>query len=328
MSTPEIDIRLGLYLDGELDSQARADLDRELAGSADLRERLERLKRASRELQNFYSDSQMIHSPNDLDEDIVVERIVRESTMQGRRSEINRSTRKRPSLILAASVGLTLFAALFLFLRTYMSGDPGAPELIEGAQRQLTNRFLEAEVKLPILGALVGVMDSDFGDLMSQTHCRLRTGPQGLFHLRLTSENDSETLLQVGFDGKSGYIWKKGDESAKIMSLTAVRENPYVNMAMLSWETILASLEEGLKHPEALELVGKVKEGVDQELWKVRLGGPMTEHRARYWFSKEGELRRVAMGPVEFDINGQAKLTAQDFAIESIFPNMPIKEDL
>ncbi|MFT7616565.1 MAG: hypothetical protein ACI97A_000189 [Planctomycetota bacterium] len=330
MSTDEKDIQLGLYLDGELPPDDLAALEGELATSPDLRDRLERLKRASKELQNFYTDSQMIDSPNETEKDIVIERIVRESTMQGRRSAINRKNGRRPSFILMTTVGITVIAALFLGFRTWMGGEPEASKLIEGARKELSSGYFEADVKMPSLMAVIQALSSAANQDILNAACRLRKGPDGIFNLQIKDKDKDEEVAQMGFDGVQGYLWRNGDTSVELLTLEEIKANPYVNAAFSSWELVRAALEEGIDHPDALNLVGKVKDAAagSEQLWKVRLSGPSTSGRAKYWFDDEGQLRRIEAAGVQFDVNPKAKLTKKDFEISTVLPGKSIKRDL
>ncbi len=326
MSEAEIDLQLNLYLDGELPDDQKAALEEQLSASPELRERMERLRRASKELQNFFTDSQMIHAASETDRDMVVERIVRESTMEARRSGIAGANKKKPSYILGGSLAIAAIAALFLLIRAWVTSGPEPTQLIEGAKRSMLQEYMEAEVYVPSFVALVREFNPTGSDIIPNTRCRLRTGPQGRFHVFLTDGDDGTPLAHIGFDGKQGYVWRKDDDKAQILSLEEVRKHPIAAAALWSLDSMLNAVNEGAEHPDALELVGRVKDEANKKLWKVRLGGPKTSFRASYWFDNDGKLRRISAGPVQFDMKEGVELGPDDFKLETVLPGMSGKK--
>ncbi len=321
MNDENIDITLGLFLDGELSAPEEAEVRKRLAEDSAWQERLERLQRASRELQSFYSESEMEGAANEAEQEIIVERIVRESTMEARRSTL---LRKKPSPILLGAIGIVILAAGFLVVRRIQAAEPDAGELVERAGVQLKDRFVEAEVKLPSSLRFIEELGAASG-MLSRARCVLRFGPGGLFSLSVSDVDTGEAWTKFGYTGEQAYLWRQNEGKLRILDKNKLTESSLVRLAHSGWEAVLMGLEEAKQHPEALELVGKVQGTAEETLWKVRLGGPQVSGRARYWFDGDGNLRRIAAAGLEFVIHPEVKLSPGDFSLETVLPGVPVE---
>ena len=317
--------RLDAYLDGELEGEERRAFESELEKDADLREELERMRRTSGELRSFF-DAEVATAVDDEGEAIAVERIVRMSTTQLKRRDIEKK-RPRRSFLLIAALGLALVGFGILFASPWISGEPDAVELIEGARQEVESGFLRFEMRMATEQANGPDVDRGLWRLVwtDEFNAAYERGPGGLAHLRVGFGD-----LDAHFGRDDEGPWARLYEGEKIIRLgteLTPRQEQFFRIIDRLDSGLRAVIDEALEHPDSVELVGRVRDEEQHEYWKVQLGGALVDRRASFWFDEEERLARIKFGLYDLHLDRGAKLGPESFDPEVILPGYPIEDE-
>ena len=323
MSKDELRAKMGAFHDGELDANEEALVRREIADSTELQDEFDRLRRTTGNLRRYFESAHEEVASADLAEELAVERIVKESTMAWRRQNGAAAASVGRSFIMKAAVGLVIMATLFLLGRALFFGDPDPAEMVTRAGKELEQGFYEVSLNLPrsISGFVEMIGEQQVQNLIGGG---MRVGPQGLMHFRVHSVANRDQEVHAGFDGQRAWSYASGDDAVRLFERQELIDNPIVTRALAAWRAAQGSLTEAMQHPEALVMVGKMKDLAGDDLWKVRLGGSQSENRASYWFDHAGKLRRIRIGALEFELKEALGLSAASFQIETILPGVEV----
>ncbi|MCB9833443.1 MAG: hypothetical protein H6807_13315 [Planctomycetes bacterium] len=313
---------LDAYLDGELSEAEREALDDELEQSQDLRGDLDRLRRTSGSLRAHFAEASEA-LVDERGEAIAVERIVRMSTQELRRDQVVRP-RRRPSPLMIAAVIVVLAGLAILVLAPILDDEPDPGRLVDGTMKSLERQALEFELSLGgLLHRLpLALAGQSAADLSRGT---LRLGPDGLFHLVLGQGEDG-ALVEAGRDSRG--LWLAAGPTEPIRRLRGIESETGLFRGVLGFgDRFRDLLEEARRRPEAVQLVGQVKDELSRPLWKVRLLDVAGGHGGELWFDDSGRLAKVSMAGIVARVNHEAGLGRADFELDHIHPDRTIEDE-
>lgn len=315
--------KLSLYLDGELDPAERELVHRRVETDPEWRDGLERLRRTSAVMKDFWKSETAGDPANPLAKSEAVARIVRESTLTLRRSAVDRAGRKgrgnRPLYIVLALALALAAAAAAVF---YAQHDESAAALL----RQAGGAALDgaAEVRIDFAQSKSLVFGTAVNAGLLPAECRLETAPEGRLHLSFALPGGS--TQHFGFDGKRYWSWRSDEAVVRVFATRDDEETASARRIAEVWANVRESVRAAGSDASKARLIGRESLPGLGELSKIEthLDG-FLRGNAQIWLDDRKDLRRVTVQGLTFHVTPR-RLTAADFEIKNWAPKARIQE--
>lgn len=325
MNEEEIEAKVSLFIDGELDPAEHALVKTKIDADAEWKAHFERLRRTSVAMKRFFGDETRTADSHDEEKNAAVKRIVLESTMLMRRdrsfsSALARAWRKNKLFILLALVGL---AALLITVRESLFGGGDARSLLEASKPGVDERTKEIAIDFSTAEGML--LAPFFASGRVPVKCTIETDAAGRFHVRVPQPNG--VVTHFGWDGSIYWTWQSDARIVRAFAGADRAESELGRGVYEIWKKMDESIRNAVAAADDAKIVGKekIREGVEEWTKVDATMRGLLAGRGRLWLDTEKHVRRVSVRGIVIDI-APRKLSPEDFTPKAWAPGATIQE--